>query len=1142
MALLRTNRTALAAISLWATLAAASCGGSDSPALPSGGAAIGGPAAGEPSTGRAGSPTTERPLGQFSGPETPAPAAFELPAQGRPSAPDHNFSNRRQAMGPSYEALRERVNAGKDGWPTEVLAGIAEQRLRETLEAALAGEPPDISSWLAADFVAAGSLRPSELELVPDTGALRVRVAPLDPRREAAREPATAESFERALAELCAPFQSGSRREVSLIVTRMEPAASDSPRDFECLAEVRLSADMGLGALQVNAGWRVIWSLSADGKQVSMKQLELTRYEQLELDLRPLQEQTLALVGGSEFERLDLQVGSLETWNRSDRLAGTSSIYIGMQGMSVGDLDGDGLEDLYLAQPGGRPNRLFLQTQGAALRECGAEAQVDFLDETAGVLIVDMDGDGARDLLLGQGANLLICWNDGHAHFAQRTLLEGEDVAQIYSIDVADPDVDGDLDIYATRYVGGGVSGGVPTPYHDAENGASNFYWRGEGARQFVLATEEVGLGQNNTRFSLDSTWEDLDGDGDLDLYVTNDFGRNNLFRNEGGHFSDIAAETGTADMAAGMGISCADVDQDGRLDLYISNMFTAAGARVTSQPAFMRAGGLELRAMYQRHTRGNTLLLGNGNGAYRDGTQRAGVGPGGWTWGAMFSDLDNDGRADILVPNGFLSGARSSRDLESFFWRAVVNASPPSFPPTQAYREAWVAISNMSQREGLSWNGRERNYAYWNLGDGRFVDASALSGFDYIDDARCVCVVDWDQDGRLDAWVRNRTAPILRFLHNQSPEVDWIALELAGRAPNTDAIGALVTVRAKGRTIARRVYGGDGYLSGSSRRLNFGLGPPEPGASEARATVEVRWPDGSEQRFEGLELRRAQRLPQGGLASLVERPLSRELEGREPLRLPELTERALARVPALDKCPLSSLELPSFEGPSKRVADFAGAPLLIVLWGSWDDVSVRELRELAAAKQRLRAGGLSVYPITLDGPRDSLYARDALARIGLEEEGGRLDRRSRTVIEMAMMEILGNYEDLPLPIGLLLDGAGAPCVLYIEDLAAEQILADAALLRSDVEDPTWRWETALTGGRWAERGPFRALGPMGDFLRKAGFPELAQEFKVELERRKAQRVSRKQEASLEDEPAQDEPAHVDDAPSAGGTPSGGDR
>jgi hypothetical protein len=231
--------------------------------------------------------------------------------------------------------------------------------------------------------------------------------------------------------------------------------------------------------------------------------------------------------------------------------------------------------------------------------------------------------------------------------------------APFYSLSVADYDLDGDLDIYGVRYVHVRYGVSVPLPFHDAENGPSNHLLRNDGDAGFKDVTHEVGLDVNNSRFSLIGAWADYDLDGDPDLYVANDFGRNNLYRNDPGGFVDVAAEAGVEDQAAGMGVSWSDYDLDGDLDLHVTNMFSAAGNRVAYQPRFQRTATDHDREQIRRFARGNTLFANRGDGTFRDVSDAAGIRMGRWGWGARFVDLNNDGYDDIVVPNGFLTGAR---------------------------------------------------------------------------------------------------------------------------------------------------------------------------------------------------------------------------------------------------------------------------------------------------------------------------------------------------------------------------------------------------------------------------------------------------------------------------------------------------
>jgi hypothetical protein len=345
----------------------------------------------------------------------------------------------------------------------------------------------------------------------------------------------------------------------------------------------------------------------------------------------------------------------LMDWKR--RIAASIGISDRSQhGFAVGDVDGDGLEDLYLPQPAGLPNLLLRRRADGRLEDIAAWAGVDFLDSTRTGLLVDLDNDGDLDLVTNLAATIAFLENDGSGRFTLRT---SGNAPESTMLTAADYDGDGFLDIYACRYLNPYENQGVPLPYHDAENGYPNVLLDHDGAWTVRDVTDEVGLGENNTRFSFAAAWEDYDNDGDLDLYVANDFGRNNLYRNDGGHFVDVAAEAGVEDISAGMGVSWADYDGDGWMDLLVSNMYSSAGNRVTYQREFQSAAdGTDLSG-FRRHARGNSLFRNLGDGSFEDRSVQEGVTMGRWAWGSIFFDVGNNGRPDIFVPNGFMTGGR---------------------------------------------------------------------------------------------------------------------------------------------------------------------------------------------------------------------------------------------------------------------------------------------------------------------------------------------------------------------------------------------------------------------------------------------------------------------------------------------------
>ena len=279
---------------------------------------------------------------------------------------------------------------------------------------------------------------------------------------------------------------------------------------------------------------------------------------------------------------------------------------------------------------------------------------VDILDWSYASLFLDLDNDGDQDLAVATGKSLLLLANNGDGQFSLKTKYPG---SYEYSLTAVDYDNDGSLDLYLCNYTADRETGlsrfGRPVPFFNATNGGRNVLLRNAGNWVLTDVTAEVGLDQNNTRWSYAASWEDYDNDGDMDLYVANDFGHNNLYRNDRGQFKDVAAATGAIDANFGMSVSWGDYNRDGWMDIYIANMFSAAGHRVTYQSQFKPMSDA---APYQQLARGNTLLQNAGNGTFRDVSRQADVTMGRWSWGSLFADINNDGWDDLLVCNGYLS------------------------------------------------------------------------------------------------------------------------------------------------------------------------------------------------------------------------------------------------------------------------------------------------------------------------------------------------------------------------------------------------------------------------------------------------------------------------------------------------------
>ena len=244
------------------------------------------------------------------------------------------------------------------------------------------------------------------------------------------------------------------------------------------------------------------------------------------------------------------------------------------------------------------------------------------------------------------------------------------------SMAMADYDRDGFLDlylcVYAFYYGAGEGKAGTPMPYYDARNGPPSVLFRNDGTGRFTDVTQEAGLEASNDRYHFAAAWGDYDGDGWPDLSAANEFGGNVLYHNRrDGTFTERATVAGVTDGGAGMGLTWGDYDGDGALDLYVSNMH-ANSAWALFHPDFpspipwrYRMLGLvfprrvtERSEEYiDRLSRGSTLYRNQGDGTFTDVSDAAGVRDAQWGWAVAFLDYDNDGRLDIYAANGFISG-----------------------------------------------------------------------------------------------------------------------------------------------------------------------------------------------------------------------------------------------------------------------------------------------------------------------------------------------------------------------------------------------------------------------------------------------------------------------------------------------------
>ena len=458
-----------------------------------------------------------------------------------------------------------------------------------------------------------------------------------------------AAGFHRALNELLGDHVSVI--EVKFKVFRIQASPTEATTD----QFVSIVTKTNVGVRETRAEWRAAWQRPADDAPPRLKSIDILDYEEAESNSPRgtlFSDCTEAVFSKNTCYQQQFAY-SLDYWN--NRLQRVDSS--GMQGCAVGDVNGDGLDDIYVCQSSALPNRLFRHNQDDTVTDVSAQAGVDWHEQTHGALMIDIDNDGDQDLVLGTTVALVLVENDGQGRFAVRARIAAARGA--YTLCSADYDLDGDLDIFACIYLAHWRRRQVlaaPVPFHDARNGGRNALLRNEGGWEFSDVTREAGLEPESTRRSFAAAWEDFDNDGDQDLYVANDYGRNNLFRNDQGKFTDVAGLAKVEDQSFGMSGSWSDFNRDGWMDLYVANMFSAAGNRITYQRGFRPDESEAVRQQFQYMARGNSLFQNFRGDRFRDVSSPARIMMGLWSWGSQFVDLNNDGYEDIVVANGYFT------------------------------------------------------------------------------------------------------------------------------------------------------------------------------------------------------------------------------------------------------------------------------------------------------------------------------------------------------------------------------------------------------------------------------------------------------------------------------------------------------
>ena len=547
-------------------------------------------------------------------------------------------------------------NPEEDGWDTEAFAAKAKKKLQQVLSNA-AQPKAKRTETLPPAQVSFGNL-----ESVYKTTGLNVRRLPADGENQ---ETAIDRPLEDGLSELIEPLSSIGEPHFHIKVVGVSVEAQKTITT--CIYEADASNEQT--QIQQTGRFECEWGQPESDADAQLRSIRFTELEEVRRTVGSswFVDYTVPVVGKSDAYQSQLSFGLNHWMERVERTYGMDDAV--RTGLAIGDANGDGLDDVYLCQGPGLPNRLFLHQSDGTTKEVAAAAGVDFLDLTSSALFADFDNDGDQDLAIGTTAGLILMENTASQvanasqpssepaipAFRKRLHLATE-MTDSQSLAVADYDVDGNLDLFlcAYRHQSGRVHGEFV--FHDATTGGRNYLFRNAGNWQFNDVTQASGLADGATRYSLAASWEDYDNDGDPDLYVANDYGRNYLYQNQGGVFRDASNDAGLTDTGFGMSVSWGDVNRDGNMDLYIGNMFSSAGSRITSQPKFQANASPQKRAMYQRMARGNSLFLNQAENGFDDFTTTANVGMGRWAWSSIFGDINNDGWEDLIVANGYIT------------------------------------------------------------------------------------------------------------------------------------------------------------------------------------------------------------------------------------------------------------------------------------------------------------------------------------------------------------------------------------------------------------------------------------------------------------------------------------------------------
>jgi hypothetical protein len=510
--------------------------------------------------------------------------------------------------------------------------------------------------------------------------------------------------------------------------------------------------------------------------------------------------------------------------------------------VAVADFDRDGWQDFYVTSSGeGSLNRLYRNRgDGRFVDVAGQMGVADVNQRNTGVSMGavwgDYDNDGWDDLLLYRYGRPELFHNDE----GRRFVAVGEQAGlpkwvNANSATWLDYDRDGRLDLFLAGYWADHINLWqlettkiMPESFEYATNGGRKYLLHNRGDGTFEDKAAALGIASH--RWTLAVVAADLLGTGYPDLFLSNDYGVSELFANrQGKRFTDVAQATGIGRTPkSGMNAAIGDVFNDGRLAIYKTNI-SETGVLVQGNDLWVPSARL----------RPDTASV-----EYENLASSMGVEFGGWSWGAQFGDLNNDGAQDLYLVNGYISAGERS----SYWYDFAVIAVGHS----QIIGDA----ANWPAMKGRSLSGYQRKRVWINDGLGRFTDVAQVVGARDTYDGRAVAFADLGNRGVLDVIVANQRGPLLIYKNTVVPGRHWIQFELEGVKSNRGAVGAHVELHWNNRVQAQEVTTASGFSAQNHRRLHYGLGD-----AQAVDRVVIRWPSGRQQTIDRPQIDRLHRV-----------------------------------------------------------------------------------------------------------------------------------------------------------------------------------------------------------------------------------------------------------------------------------------